>query len=197
MAARPGPPPRLAPPGRALLAAGAPRGAQAGGLRRDPGGDRRDFPDLEDDLRRRLSVYKTEIHLDPGSPPPTLRRGDRRHPPRPVAELADTWRGVDDPANRRTRTRRGSAPSGCATCWSRFGESSRTPVPRDTIIKRFKALQDLLGDLHDAHVLEAELAEAVETAAAERARKVLKLSLAVAPTRASSAPSAGAPASRA
>ena len=46
------------------------------------------------------------------------------------------------------------------------------------LVKRFKALQDLLGDLHDAHVLEAELAEGVEIAAVERARRVLQLSLA-------------------
>ena len=49
------------------------------------------------------------------------------------------------------------------------------------LVKRFKALQDLLGELHDAHVLERELAEAVEEAAAERSRKVLALSLAAAP----------------
>ena len=49
------------------------------------------------------------------------------------------------------------------------------------IVKRFKALQDLLGDLHDAHVLADELAAAVEEAAAERARKVMELSLAAAP----------------
>jgi CHAD domain-containing protein len=49
------------------------------------------------------------------------------------------------------------------------------------VIKRFKALQELLGDLHDAHVLEAELADAVEAAAAERARRILELSLADAP----------------
>jgi CHAD domain-containing protein len=49
------------------------------------------------------------------------------------------------------------------------------------VIKRFKALQDLLGDLHDAHVLEDELREAVEEAAAERTRRVLELSLADSP----------------
>jgi hypothetical protein len=49
------------------------------------------------------------------------------------------------------------------------------------VVKRFKALQDLLGDLHDAHVLEAGLSDAVEEAAAERSRKILALSLSEAP----------------
>ncbi len=39
-------------------------------------------------------------------------------------------------------------------------------------IGRLKRLQDLLGDLHDAHVLAAELGEAIVDAAAERARRV-------------------------
>ena len=44
-----------------------------------------------------------------------------------------------------------------------------------------KGLQDILGELHDAHVLEAELAGALQTAAAERARKLLEISLSGAP----------------
>ncbi len=40
------------------------------------------------------------------------------------------------------------------------------------LIKQLKRLQDLLGDLHDTHVLTAEVAAAIETAAAERARRL-------------------------
>jgi CHAD domain-containing protein len=39
-------------------------------------------------------------------------------------------------------------------------------------VARLKRLQDLLGDLHDAHVLDADLGEALVEAAAERARRV-------------------------
>jgi CHAD domain-containing protein len=46
------------------------------------------------------------------------------------------------------------------------------------LVKRFKELQDLLGDLHDAHVLEEELSDALAAAAAERAERVLAESLA-------------------
>lgn len=40
------------------------------------------------------------------------------------------------------------------------------------VVKRCKRLQDLLGDLNDAHVQREELGEALETAAAERARRL-------------------------
>jgi len=45
-------------------------------------------------------------------------------------------------------------------------------------IKRLKSLQEVLGDLHDAHVLEDEIATATGEAAAERARKLLEHTLA-------------------
>jgi hypothetical protein len=41
------------------------------------------------------------------------------------------------------------------------------------IFRRLKRLQDLLGEMNDAHVLEDELSAAVETAAKQRARTLL------------------------
>ena len=46
------------------------------------------------------------------------------------------------------------------------------------ILTALRGLQDLLGELHDAHVLERELASAVEAAARERARRRLAGALA-------------------
>jgi CYTH domain-containing protein len=40
------------------------------------------------------------------------------------------------------------------------------------IVARLKALQDVLGELHDAHVFAAELAESLEGAAVEQAKRV-------------------------
>ncbi len=45
------------------------------------------------------------------------------------------------------------------------------------IIKQLKELQDLLGDLHDAHLHAQEIALAVEAAAAARARRLLDIAL--------------------
>ncbi|MEQ6341141.1 MAG: CHAD domain-containing protein [Gammaproteobacteria bacterium] len=45
------------------------------------------------------------------------------------------------------------------------------------IIKELKGLQDLLGDLHDAHLHAQEITLAVETAAAGRARRLLEIEL--------------------
>jgi CHAD domain-containing protein len=46
------------------------------------------------------------------------------------------------------------------------------PADASDAVARLKGLQDLLGDLHDAHVLAGELREAVVEAAAERARRI-------------------------
>jgi CHAD domain-containing protein/CYTH domain-containing protein len=57
------------------------------------------------------------------------------------------------------------------------------PVTRDEpgirkLVARLKALQDVLGDLHDTHVLEASLADAIEEVATEKARQLRALALA-------------------
>src|SRR5690606_26515453 len=46
------------------------------------------------------------------------------------------------------------------------------------VVKRLRKLQDLLGDLHDLHLIEAELAAAVEEAAREEARRMFRLAVA-------------------
>jgi hypothetical protein len=45
-------------------------------------------------------------------------------------------------------------------------------------VHRLKVLPDLLGELHDSHLMEAEVAAAVREAAAERANRLLELTLA-------------------
>lgn len=50
-------------------------------------------------------------------------------------------------------------------------------APAAALVERLKAVQDLLGELHDLQVLSEELGEAVADAAAERARRLHALAL--------------------
>jgi CHAD domain-containing protein len=137
-----------------------------------------EFAKVEENLRARLSVYRAEIHLDPKEDRPTLAEATARILHRQVAELEQHLariEGADD--EKEAHQARISAKR-----VRYLLEPLVDEIPgAGPIVKRFKALQDLLGELHDAHVLEAELSDAVEEAAAERSRKILELSLAAAP----------------
>jgi CHAD domain-containing protein len=137
-----------------------------------------EFAKVEEDLRARLSVYRAEIHLDPKEERPTLAGAAARILHRQVADLEKRLArigdagDVEDAHEARIRAKR--------VRYLLEPLADETP-DAGPLVKRFKALQDLLGELHDAHVLETELVRAVEEAAAERSRKILELSLAEAP----------------
>jgi len=137
-----------------------------------------EFLKVEEELRRRLSVYHTEIHLDPSSPRETLGGATAAILHRQVADLEADLAQVEDPDDEEEAHEARISAKRVRYLLEPLVDEIEGASP---LVKRFKVLQDLLGDLHDAHVLETELAQAVETAAAERARRVLELSLAEAP----------------
>jgi CHAD domain-containing protein len=135
----------------------------------------RDFPDVDGDLRRHLSVYRTTVFLDPEAPPPTLGAVTAKILRDQVAELEANLAKVRHADDVEEAHRSRISAKRVRYLLEPFAEE----LPENaSVVKRFKALQDLLGDLHDSHVLEKELAEALEEAAAERARRILELTLA-------------------
>ncbi len=138
-----------------------------------------EFLEVEEELRRRLSVYRTEVHLDPSEPRETLGSATADILRRQVAELETHLAKVEDPEDEQeAHEARISAKR------VRYLLEPLVPEIEDAapVVKSFKALQDLLGDLHDAHVLEADLAQAVSCSSPSPAR----------PTTGSCAPSARA-----
>lgn len=141
-----------------------------------------EFLEVEEGLRRRLSVYRAEIHLDPSGDP----SGGPAEPRETLgAATASILRGQAEDLEAHLAQVESSSDveeAHEARIAAKRVRYLLEPLVMEidgagAIVKRFKALQDLLGDLHDAHVLETELTEAVEAAAVERARRLLDLSL--------------------
>ncbi|HEX2643605.1 MAG TPA: CHAD domain-containing protein [Thermoanaerobaculia bacterium] len=138
------------------------------------------LPALEEGLRRRLSVYRTEIHLDGGGARPTLATATaailRRQAEELRAHLAAVESVEDETEAHEARI--------SAKRLRYLLEPIAAEIPggqAPAVVKRLKGLQEILGELHDAHVLETELRQAVEDASAERARRLFELSLAAEP----------------
>lgn len=138
----------------------------------------RDLPEIEEELRRRLSVYHVEIHLAEAEPRETLAGATAAILRRQVKEFADHLSRIEEAGDERPGHEARISAKRVRYLIEPFAEE----VPEIlSVVKRLKALQDLLGELHDAHVLESELAEALETAAIERSRTLLEVSLAETP----------------
>jgi CHAD domain-containing protein len=139
----------------------------------------RDFPKVEAGLRERLSTYRTEVHLSAATHrSPTLGEVTAGILRRQVAELETHLARVDGPEDETEAHQARISAKRLRYLLEPFTEE----LPQAAAaVKRLKGLQDLLGELHDAHVLEAELADALQAAAAERARRLLEISLSGAP----------------
>ena len=133
-----------------------------------------EFAELEKELRKRLSVYHAEIHLEGDGPRDTLGRAAagllRDH----ARELDDHLARIAGPDDEEQSHEARIAAKRLRYLLEPLADECPEARP---VVKRIKALQDLLGELHDAHVLETELAAWLEEAALDRARKLLDLTL--------------------
>ncbi|HWN40989.1 MAG TPA: CHAD domain-containing protein [Thermoanaerobaculia bacterium] len=137
----------------------------------------KEFPRIEKDLRDRLSTYHTEIHL--ALPSPTLAEvtaGILRHQ---ATELESHLARVDGPEDEHEAHEARISAKRLRYLLEPFDLPEATGIAG--VIKRTKKLQEILGELHDAHVLEAELSESLQIAASERVRRLLEVSLSEAP----------------
>jgi CHAD domain-containing protein len=134
-----------------------------------------EFDQVEKDLRARLSVYRAEIHLDAGSPAATFAAATAAILREQVKDLEEHLAKVEDAGDQKPAHEARIRAKRLRYLLEPLADERPDAVP---VIKRLKALQELLGDLHDAHVLEAEITTATGEAAAERARKLLELALA-------------------
>ncbi len=133
-----------------------------------------EFEPLAERLRERLSVYRAEVRLDAESPP--RRLGEVAS----AALLALSERlGSDLAAVASPEDEEGSHRARIVAKRLRYLLEpfvAECPTAR-AATKRLKQLQDLLGELHDAHVMERLLRETAAEAGAERARRTLDLAL--------------------
>lgn len=134
----------------------------------------RELPRVEADLRERLSTYRTEIHL--AQPSPTLAEVTAGILRLQAAELESHLARVDGPEDENEAHEARISAKRLRYLLEPF------ELPEAAaLVKRTKKLQEILGELHDAHVLETELSESLQIAASERVRRLLEVSLSEAP----------------
>jgi CHAD domain-containing protein len=133
-----------------------------------------EFLEAETELRRRLSIYRTEVRLDGSGSRTTLADVTAEILREHVRELGEHLARVETVEDEEEAHEARIAAKRARYLLEPLADELPAAGP---LIKRFKAFQDLLGDLHDAHVLETELSQAVEDAAAERARRTFEVSL--------------------
>lgn len=139
------------------------------------------FPEMEKDLRDRLSVYRAEIHLDAHVRRPTFGEITaallREHAEELESYLARIHGPDDEKEAHEARIR--------AKRLRYLLEPLLDELPAAAgSIKRLKALQDILGELHDAHVLETELRTAAVSTASDRYSRLFDLAIQEAPDEA-------------
>jgi CHAD domain-containing protein len=137
-----------------------------------------EFSDLEAALRHRLSVYQTEVRLDREAPRRTLGAAVAEILAGQAAELEAHLERIDGPGAEAEAHRARIRAKRLRYLLEPFRDEVKAAAG---VVQRIKSLQDLLGDLHDAHVLAHELRRFLVQSAGERAERLLDLTLSDAP----------------
>jgi CHAD domain-containing protein len=147
-------------------------------------GDLRDeltqgFPPLAAQLREQLSVYRTEVRLD-GGRPPSFGDAAARLLLDHAADLERRLARIDGAGDETQAHEARISAKRLRYLAEPLGQlvQAAAPAPAGPLVPRLKELQDLLGELHDAHRMEAELTTALAEAAAQRTERLLELTLA-------------------
>lgn len=137
-----------------------------------------EFPRLEEALRKKLSTYTAEVHLNSSADRPTLARTAAAILRDQAAELRSNLSRVEGAADEEQAHEARISAKRLRYLLEPFAEELPEAA---SVVKHMKGLQETLGELHDAHVLERELAGSLEIAAVERARRLLEISISGAP----------------
>ncbi len=132
------------------------------------------FEPLAERLRERLSVYRAEIRLDGSSAPRRFGQVAAAELERLGQRIEKDLAAIDSAEDEENSHRARITAKRMRYLLEPFAAES--PEAR-AAAKRLKQLQELLGELHDAHVLERILGEATAEAGAERARRLFDLAL--------------------
>jgi CHAD domain-containing protein len=132
------------------------------------------FPRMEEELRKRLSVYNTEVHLSADAQRPTFADATADILRDQVAELERHLGRIEDEEDETEAHEARISAKRLRYLLEPLTDELPLAAP---LVKRLKGLQEVLGELHDAHVLETELQISVVEAAAERARKLFDVSI--------------------
>jgi CHAD domain-containing protein len=132
------------------------------------------FPVLEKDLRDRLSVYRTEVRLDAQARRATFGEATAAILRDQAAELEAHLACIEDADGEEEAHQARISAKRLRYLLDPLLDEIPSAAP---VIKRLKALQDVLGELHDAHVLETELQAGASVAASDRASRRYRLAI--------------------
>lgn len=134
----------------------------------------RDFARCDEKLRGRLARYRIELQLDEGWHPEPFAQVLGAALADHAAALAAALAEVRSLADERPAHAARIAAKRLRYLLDPFADDD---AESRELAKRLRALQDLLGELNDAHLLAAEVGSAIAVAAAERAGRLHELAL--------------------
>jgi CHAD domain-containing protein len=133
-----------------------------------------DFEPLAERLRERLSVYRAEVRLDATAAPRRFGEIAAAELGRLAGQIEQEMAAIDSAEDEEDAHRARITGKRIRYLLEPFAAESSAAR---AAVRKLKQLQEVLGELHDAHVLERTLAEVASEAGAARVRRLFDLAL--------------------